>query len=73
MIRGTRLLTGAEAKRYTEVVTTIRSTLTDIGFEEVILPSLWDQETFVQKAGPEIINQMWSFEDKGGRPVCLHP
>ena len=73
MIRGTRLLTGNEAKRYTEVVTTIRTTLMDLGFEEVILPSLWDQETFVQKAGPEIVNQMWAFEDKGGRPVCLHP
>jgi len=73
MIRGTRLLTGAEAKQYTEVVGTIRTTLTGLGFEEVILPSLWDQETFVQKAGPEIINQMWAFQDKGGRPVCLHP
>jgi histidyl-tRNA synthetase len=73
MIRGTRLLTGSEAKLYTDVVSTIRGTLTDHGFEEVILPSLWDQETFIQKAGPEIINQMWAFEDKGRRPVCLHP
>lgn len=73
MIRGTRLLTGTEAKLYTDVTSTIRGTLTDLGFEEIILPSLWDQETFVQKAGPEIINQMWAFQDKGGRPVCLHP
>jgi histidyl-tRNA synthetase len=73
MIRGTRLLTGSEAKLYTNVVSTIRGTLTEHGFDEVILPSLWDQETFIQKAGPEIIGQMWAFEDKGRRPVCLHP
>ena len=73
MIRGTRCLTGAEAKLYTDVVSTIRGTITELGFGEVVLPSLWDQETFIQKAGPEIVNQMWAFEDKGGRPVCLHP
>lgn len=73
MIRGTRVITGSEAKLFTEVQTTVRTTLTDLGFEEVVLPALWDQETFVQKAGPEIVNQMWAFEDKGGRPVCLHP
>lgn len=25
------------------------------------------------KAGPEIVNQMWAFRDKGDRPVCLIP
>lgn len=45
----------------------------DADYEEVILPSLWEQQTFVDKAGPEIINQMWAFTDKGGRDVCLIP
>ena len=39
----------------------------------MILPAIWEQQTFVAKAGPEIVNQMWSFEDKGGRAVCLIP
>lgn len=39
----------------------------------MILPSLWEQQTFIDKAGPEIINQMWAFGDKGGRAVCLIP
>lgn len=73
MIRGTRVLVGDEAKLFTEVVATVRATLTDLGFEEIVLPALWDQQTFVEKAGPEIVGQMWAFEDKGGRPVCLHP
>lgn len=37
------------------------------------MPALWGQQTFIDKAGPEIINQMWAFEDKGNRPVCLIP
>jgi histidyl-tRNA synthetase len=73
MLRGTRLLTGDEAKLYTQIVSTIRSTLVDLSFEEVILPSLWEQDTFIQKAGSEIVNQMWAFKDKGERDVCLIP
>jgi len=34
---------------------------------------LWEQQTFIDKAGPEIVNQMWAFQDKGGRDVCLIP
>ncbi len=73
MIRGTRLLNADEARLYTLVTRTIRTVLTECGFEEIILPSLWDQQTFVDKAGPEIVEQMWTFNDKAGRPVCLIP
>jgi histidyl-tRNA synthetase len=45
----------------------------DAGYEEVILPALWEQQTFIDKAGPEIVDQMWAFKDKKGRPVCLIP
>lgn len=46
---------------------------TNQGFEEIILPSIWEQQTFIDKAGPEILNQMWAFKDKGDRDVCLIP
>lgn len=42
-------------------------------YEEVILPAIWETQTFVEKAGREIVNQMWAFQDKGGRGVCLIP
>ena len=45
----------------------------DAGYEEVILPAIWEQQTFVDKAGPEIVSQMWTFPDKGGRDCCLIP
>lgn len=32
---------------------------------------MWDQQTFIDKAGPEIINQMYSFKDKGDRDIYL--
>ena len=50
------------------------ATFIDAGAEEAIVPALWSQDTFVQKAGgSEIIGQMWAFPDKKGRPCCLIP
>jgi histidyl-tRNA synthetase len=56
-----------------EQLTRFEVVFIDCDFEEVILPSLWEQQTFIDKAGPEIVNQMWAFQDKGGRDVCLIP
>ena len=38
-----------------------------------MLPSIWEQATFVEKAGAGILAQMYAFGDKAGRPVCLIP
>jgi histidyl-tRNA synthetase len=44
------------------------------GFDEIILPTLWEQRTFSEKAaGSPVLSQMWSFRDRGGREVCLIP
>ena len=38
------------------------------------MPALWGQDTFIDKTGgSEILDQMWTFGDKKGRPVCLIP
>jgi histidyl-tRNA synthetase len=34
---------------------------------------LWEQKTFVDKAGEEILGQMYTFKDKGDRDICLIP
>lgn len=40
----------------------------EAGAEEAIVPALWGQDTFIEKAGgSEVIGQMWAFEDKAGR------
>ncbi|CAI7906747.1 unnamed protein product [Closterium sp. NIES-54] len=43
------------------------------GFEEVDYPVLESEELFVRKAGEEITQQLYNFEDKGGRRVALRP
>jgi histidyl-tRNA synthetase len=42
-------------------------------FEEIIVPSIWEAETFDQKVGAENSQMMWRFQDKGERNVCLIP
>ena len=46
---------------------------TDSGYGEVVLPCIWEAGTFLGKIGAEKENQMWTFEDRGGRAVCLVP
>jgi len=64
---------GEEAKLYADTCQTIRESLREQGFSEVVLPSLWEQQTFIDKAGNEIIDQLYAFRDKGDRDICLIP
>jgi histidyl-tRNA synthetase len=73
MVKGTRVLMGDEAEELTTALETMRQYLLVRGYREVIIPSLWEQQTFVDKAGKEILNQMYAFNDKGDRPICLIP
>jgi len=43
------------------------------GFEEIVLPSLEPASLYVEKAGPEILGQMYTFQDKADRTLCLRP
>lgn len=43
------------------------------GFSEVVLPSIEPAEVYEQKAGPEILNQMYVFPDRKERSLCLRP
>lgn len=44
------------------------------GFEEIVIPSIWEAQTFINKAGgSEILEQMFSFPDKNSRNLCLVP
>ncbi|KAJ7556169.1 hypothetical protein O6H91_05G072300 [Diphasiastrum complanatum] len=42
-------------------------------FEEIDFPVLESEALFVRKAGEEITQQLYNFEDKGGRRVALRP
>ena len=46
---------------------------TEAGYEELIVPAIWEQQTFIAKAGPQIVDEMYVFDDKAGRRCCLVP
>lgn len=50
-----------------------RDVATRYGFEEYEGPPLEALELYTQKSGDEIVGQLYSFEDKGGRSVALRP
>lgn len=43
------------------------------GFQEYDGPPLEPVELYVEKSGPEIVQQLYNFTDKGGREVALRP
>jgi len=43
------------------------------GFDEYDGPPLEPLELYTAKSGPEIVTQLYAFEDKGGRQVALRP
>lgn len=43
------------------------------GFQEYDGPPLESTELFIEKSGPEIVQQLYNFTDKGGREVAMRP
>src|SRR5690606_10647822 len=43
------------------------------GFQEWDGPPLEPTELYIEKSGPEIVQQLYNFVDKGDRPVALRP
>lgn len=43
------------------------------GFQEYDGPPLEPTELYIEKSGPEIVQQLYNFQDKGGRDVALRP
>ena len=50
-----------------------RATAAQHGFEEYDSPVLENEALYVRKAGEEVTQQLYNFEDKGGRRVALRP
>ena len=74
VLRGTRVIMGDEAARFTAAIKTLRDCVAAADYQEIILPSVWGQETFEKKAaGSPVLEQMWRFKDKGERDICLIP
>ena len=73
LVRGVRIMTGEQAKKRRVLLNQMIELAEAAGYSEIILPSLEPAQVYSDKAGDEILNQMYVFPDKKGRPLCLRP
>lgn len=71
--RGTRILFGDEVSERYSVLNKMIELVEANGFEGIMLPSLEPSMIYTDKAGKEVLNQMYVFQDKKDRSLCLRP
>lgn len=71
--RGVRILAGDEVRERRRLLNALIGIAEANGFNEIMLPSLEPANIYVNKAGPEVLSQMYVFPDKKGRSLCLRP
>ena len=71
--RGTRdfLPNEMERRRFYEGV--LRKTAQRSGFREIQTPIFEEAELFILRSGPNILNELYAFKDKGDRDMALRP
>ena len=72
-IKGFRDFYPEEMGANRRVIDTIESVASGYGFREVATPALERTQMYVDKSGEEIVDELYSFTDKGGREVALTP
>ena len=73
VLPGFRDFTPAACAVRNAIFTKWRSTARIFNFEEFDGPVLESLELFTKKSGEEITEQLFNFEDKGGRQIALRP
>jgi histidyl-tRNA synthetase len=71
--RGTRDFLPEEMEMRRGIEDAMRSTALGFGYGEVQTPTFEHTDLFVAKSGPTIVDEMYVFEDKGGRSLSLRP
>jgi histidyl-tRNA synthetase len=72
-IKGFRDFYPGEMAARREVIDTVEGAARRYGFREVGTPALEPAELYADKSGEEILEELYAFEDKGGREVALTP
>ncbi len=72
-VKGTRDFFPEDLRLRNWLFSHFRETARLFNFEEYDTPVLESEELYVRKAGEEITDQLYNFEDKGGRRVALRP
>lgn len=71
--KGTRILLKETAKKKRDILNTLSLISENNGFSEIMLPDIELAEIYTNKAGPEIMGQMFTWKDRSDRDVCLRP
>ena len=72
-LKGFREFLPGEKTARNKVFKKLRDVAEKYGFRDIGTPSLEPMDLFLVKSGEELVNQTYSFEDKGGRKVTLIP
>ena len=72
-LKGFRDFYPGEQSARREVTDAIEDAASRYGFREIATPALERTEMYVDKSGEEIVEELYAFEDKGGRGVSLTP
>lgn len=71
--KGVRIISGEQASNRRSLLNKLIGIAEENGFSEITLPSIEPSKVYVDKAGPEILGQMYAFPDKKSRSLCLRP
>lgn len=71
--RGTRDFLPEEMAKRRGIEDAMRSTALGFGYGEVQTPTFEHTDLFVARSGEAIVDEMYVFEDKGGRSMSLRP
>lgn len=72
-LKGFRDFYPGEMRARREVIDSMEAIARRYGFREVGTPALERTELYTDKSGEEIVDQLYSFEDQGGRDIALTP
>ncbi|RQG92947.1 histidine--tRNA ligase [Natrarchaeobius halalkaliphilus] len=72
-IKGFRDVYPAEMAAWRETIDTLEDTARQYGFREISTPALERAELWTDKSGDDIVDELYAFEDQGGRHVTLTP
>ncbi len=71
--RGTRDLGPQEMKQRNELEKKFRSVCDSFNYDEICTPTFEHTDLFLKRSGPSIVEEIYDFEDKGGRSIALRP
>jgi len=71
--RGTRDFSIEEMEKRKFVEKSLQDTFQNFGYKQIQTPTFEQLELFTMKSGESIIDELYSFQDKGGRNLALRP